>query len=193
MGGDFESQEELSRWVSEGGPALADTAEDLIEVLKKLPEPPKDVVPAIVVNDISAQYDSRFMPETAEALKTAFKKVIGPVEPEYKTLFLSAMVKKPEHIPAAADALIKEVEKLALCGVLLGHLAKLSTIKLVESADIRGVISGTSYAVFIFPTVKFSFDASTYGNLFDMRFHTREGAVGQVFEPEGVVFATAAI
>lgn len=165
----------------------------LVEALEKIPEPPKPVEAALAINDISADYESRFMPETAEALKTAFKKVIGPVEPEYKTLFLSAVVKKPEHIPAAADALIEEVEKLAFCGALLGHLAKLSTIKLAKSADIRGVVSDTSYAVFIFPTVKFHFDAGGYGDLFDLRFHTLEGEVGKVFEPEGVVVPTAAI
>jgi hypothetical protein len=156
----------------------------LTEAVEALPVAPALVESALVVSDISAEYESRFLPETAEALKTAFKKVIGPVEPEYKTLFLSVVVKKPEHIPAAADALIDEVEKLEFVGALMGHLAKLSTIKLANDY-------GT--AVFIFPTVKFHFDAESYGDLFDLRFHTLEGAVGQVFEPPAAATPPPAI
>ena len=146
---------------------------------------------SLTIKDISKDFERSFSPETAAILNTPYKQLVGPVEPTFKTLFLSANVKKEEYIAAAAVKLIQEVESLALYGVLMGHLANLSVIKLF-SGEFNGKHVDGGWAVFIFPTVKFRFDPTSYHEVFDLFFHCHEGEVGRVYEPDQAALDMAA-
>lgn len=172
---------------------LAD-AEKVIQQLGLAATEPQVEDVCLHVEDIAGLYEKSLSADTATKLSTSYKKVVGPVgpvEPTYKTLFLCATVKKEEHIAAAAIKLLAEVETLALYDVLLGHLAKLSVLKLF-SGDIADMHVEGGWCVYIFPTVKFRFDASLYSESFDMFFHCQEGSVGQIYEPDQAALDMAA-
>ena len=134
---------------------------------------------ALKVTDISAEYDELLLPETRAALSKQYKTIIGGCQhcgsEPFNTLYISGVVKKKEHVGWLVGKLLEQLELVSFYNVILGHLAQLSTIELYDGA----------IALFIFPTVKASFDPYHFSTLLDMRFFTRVGDIGvEVMDPE---------
>lgn len=98
-----------------------------------------------------------------------------------KAIFLTAKARSDEGVRKAAEALYSQVNILAARGLVLGHLCKLSKLRVLAQPvtwgapfiDIKSM--PTDWAVFVFPVVPVTADPEWFGP-----FWTQEGGAGSV-------------
>lgn len=169
--------------------------------MSDLTEKPEEA--RLSINSIHEEFKHVLTPEAAEALAAPIYSTIGvreslsPVKcpcgspPEHNTksveytrsVYLSLIARSPEGIARAAKLIYEEVNKLASKGLVKGHLALLSTLKLAHpaAADLSIVELGPGLpatAIFCFPHVPM--ELKLEGPYF-----VEEGSVGHIdLEPE---------
>jgi hypothetical protein len=167
----------------------------------------------VTVNTIEGA-EGFFDDAAKEALKKTFAKVVGPVTPEYKTLFFSTRVYGEDKLLQAAKAIAEQVNVLASLGKVLGVLAPLSKVKLTQTWTLDGQVVGwedgsgfvpssvdltkprtppqgalrdpPNWAVFCFITVPWDFEPAFWADNALLKYLVNEGEVGKLFISEEV-------
>jgi hypothetical protein len=115
-----------------------DLSDELEVENKRLEKEPQDT--ALQVTDIFEQYKHLLTEKALKALEPEKKTTLYAFDAENgrkaysRAIYLAGIARSPEGVDRAAKAFVGVLNDLAERGVLCGHLARLSTITLVENA-----------------------------------------------------------